>query len=175
MYVPSAVVRNFGLTPAVFPVTMDIGAGYAQTVQETLASGLSDTVVFPAWTAEPVGSLAVTCFTSLVGDEDPANDTIRDSVQVLPPPIHDVGAVAIVSPSGSVRAGDTVIPRARIRNFGNTAGAVLRRPVPHRHELQREGECRGRTAGWFDGGACVSALGGRSGRLGSQLLDHAWE
>jgi hypothetical protein len=54
-----------------------------------------------------------------VGDEDPTNDTIRDSVQVLPSPIHDVGAAAIVSPSGSVRAGDTVVPRARIRNFGN--------------------------------------------------------
>jgi len=120
VYVPTAIVRNFGLTPAVFPVTLDIGAGrYDETIQETLASGISDTLVFPPWTAEPMGSLAVKCFTSLVGDEDPTNDTIRDSIQVLPPPYHDVGAVAIVSPSGSMRAGDTVIPRARIRNFGN--------------------------------------------------------
>ena len=117
--VPSAVVRSFGLNPAAFPVTMNIGTGYARTVQETLASGLCDTVVFPAWTADPVGPLEITCFTSLAGDEDPANDTIRNSIQVVPPPRHDVGAVAIISPSGSVRAGDTVIPRARIRNFGN--------------------------------------------------------
>ena len=118
-YVPSVVVRNFGLSRAVFPVTLSIGAGYVQMVQETLASEHADTVVFPAWTADPVGPLEVTCFTSLPGDVNPANDTIRDTIQVLPPPFHDVGAVAIVSPSGSVRAGDTVVPQARIRNFGN--------------------------------------------------------
>jgi hypothetical protein len=120
VYVPSAVVRNFGLTSgSVVQVTMDIGSGYSQTVQETLVSVPLDTVVFPAWTAGPVGSVAITCFTSLIGDEDPTNDTIRDSVQVVPPPRHDIGAVSIVSPSASVRAGDTVVPRARIRNFGN--------------------------------------------------------
>ncbi len=119
-YVPRTVVRNFGLTSgSIVQVTMDIGSGYSQTVQETLVSVPLDTVVFPAWTAEPVGSVAVRCYTSLVGDEDPANDTIQDSIQVLGPPAHDVGAVAIISPSGGVRAGDTVIPRARIRNFGN--------------------------------------------------------
>jgi hypothetical protein len=120
VYLPSVIVRNFGLTSAVFPATMTIGAGYVQTAQETLASGQADTVIFPAWVAEPVGQLAVACFTSLVGDEDPANDTIRSSVRVAGTPVHDVGATAIVSPSGSVRAGDTVIPRAIIRNFGNT-------------------------------------------------------
>ncbi len=119
VFVPSAVVRNFGLTPAVFPVTMNIGTGYAETANETLASGLEDTLVFPPWTAGPMGTLPITCFTSLLGDEDSTNDTIVDSVQVLPPPRHDVGAIAIVSPSGSVRAGDTVVPKARIRNFGN--------------------------------------------------------
>jgi hypothetical protein len=119
-YVPRAVVRNFGVTSgSIVQVTMNIGSGYSQTVQETLVSVPLDTVEFPAWTAEPVGSISITCFTSLPGDEDPANDTIRDSIQVLPPPWHDVGAVAIVTPSGSVRAGDNVIPRARIRNFGN--------------------------------------------------------
>ena len=119
-YVPRVVVRNFGLTSGtVLQVTMEIGSGYAQTLQETLVSVPLDTVVFPPWTAEPVGSLVVTCFTSLLGDEDPTNDTIRSSIQVLPSPVHDVGAIAIVSPSGSVRAGDTVRPVARIRNFGN--------------------------------------------------------
>ncbi len=119
-YVPRAVVRNFGLTSGpIVQVTMNIGSAYTETVQETLVSVSLDTVVFPVWTAEQVGLLPVTFFTSLAGDQDPANDTIRDSIEVLPPPIHDVGAVAIVSPTGSVRAGDTVTPRARIRNLGN--------------------------------------------------------
>ncbi|MCX6844428.1 MAG: VCBS repeat-containing protein, partial [candidate division WOR-3 bacterium] len=113
VYVPSAIVRNFGLTSAMFPVTMVVGAGYVQTAQETLAPGLADTVVFPPWTAEPIGSIAVTCFTALVGDENPANDTIRDSVRVVGPPEHDVGATAILSPTGTVHTGDTVIPMAR--------------------------------------------------------------
>jgi hypothetical protein len=121
VYLPSAIVRNFGQVSAAFPVTMIVGMGYAQTAQETLAPGLADTVVFPPWTAEPIGSLAVTCFTALVGDENPANDTIRDSVRVVGPPMHDVGAVAIVVPTGTAHTGDTVIPRARVRNFGNTA------------------------------------------------------
>ena len=120
VYVPSAMVRNYGLTSAVFPVTMIVGAGYARTAQETLAAGLADTVVFPAWVAEPVGQLAVTCFTALVGDEDVTNDTLRDSVRVVGAPVSDVGAVAIVAPAGELHTGDTVIPRARIRNFGNT-------------------------------------------------------
>jgi len=57
----------------------------------------------------------------LVGDEDPANDTISGSVRVVGPPVHDVGAVAILSPTGTVHTWDTVIPRARIKNFGTTA------------------------------------------------------
>jgi hypothetical protein len=34
--------------------------------------------------------------------------------------MHDVGAVTILSPTGTVHTGDTVIPKARIKNFGNT-------------------------------------------------------
>jgi hypothetical protein len=121
VYVPGAVVRNFGQESAAFPVTMVVGTGYAQTAQETLAPGLAGTVVFPPWTAEPIGSLAVTCFTALDGDENSTNDTIRDSVRVVGPPVHDVGATAILSPTGTVHTGDTVVPRARVTNFGNVS------------------------------------------------------
>jgi len=119
VYSPTVVVRNFGQTTSAFPVTVAIGADYFETAQETLAAGLADTVVFPSWTAEPVGELVVTCITALAGDENPANDTIRDSVQVTGAPVHDVGAIAILAPTGTVSAGDTVTPVARIRNFGN--------------------------------------------------------
>ncbi len=119
VYSPSVMVRNFGQNSATFPVTMSVGTDYSATAQETLAAGLADTVVFPPWTAEPAGQLAVTCFTALVGDQDPANDTIRDSVRVAGSPVHDVGAIAIVVPTGALHAGDTVAPVARIKNFGN--------------------------------------------------------
>ncbi|MBN2466026.1 VCBS repeat-containing protein [candidate division WOR-3 bacterium] len=119
VHLPSVVVRNLGRTAAGFPVTMKLGAGYSVTVQETLVAGLSDTIVFPSWTAEPVGPVFITCYTALVGDQDPHNDTIGDTLTVLGPPEHDVGAVAILAPTGTVSSGDTVIPRARIRNYGN--------------------------------------------------------
>ncbi len=38
---------------------------------------------------------------------------------VVGPPVHDVGAAAIVEPVGTIRTGDTVVPRARVTNFGN--------------------------------------------------------
>ncbi|HTW92650.1 MAG TPA: FlgD immunoglobulin-like domain containing protein [bacterium] len=120
-YVPRAVVRNFGLTSGTLPVTMEIGSGYSQTVQETLVSVPQETLAFPAWTAGPVGSVPVTCYTSLAGDQKPANDTFRESIQVNGPPRHDVGAVAILAPPGLLRAGDTAMPKVRIKNFGTTA------------------------------------------------------
>ena len=110
--VPRAIVRNLGQLPAVFPVSMAIGSGYSQTVSETLESGTMDTVAFPSWVAGPVGSLAVTCFTSLAGDENPNNDTIRDSVRVVPSPMDDVGTVAILSPPGTAESGRVYLPRA---------------------------------------------------------------
>jgi len=119
VYVPRAIVRNFGLTAATFPVTMAIGGSYDQTTSETLAAGAADTVSFSSWTALPNGITPLTCFTALAGDQDPTNDTIRDTVTVVGPPTDDVGATAILSPAGHVHAGDTVIPKARIRNFGN--------------------------------------------------------
>jgi hypothetical protein len=117
--IPAVVVRNFGTSSAVFPTTLLIGGGYSQTLFDTVAPGERDTVRFPVWTAGPVGPHVVTCYTALVGDENPTNDTIRALVTVLGSPMHDVGAVTIVAPTGSLRAGDTVTPRARIRNFGN--------------------------------------------------------
>ena len=118
---PAVVVRNFGTSSAMFPTTFLIGSGYSQTLFDTLAGGAADTVRFPSWTAGPVGVLQAVCFTGLIGDENPDNDTIRESLLVVGPAAHDVGAVAILSPSGTVHAGDTVVPRARIQNFGNRA------------------------------------------------------
>jgi hypothetical protein len=116
---PTVVVRNFGTSSATFPATLLIGSGYSETLSDTLATGSVDTLRFPVWTAYSVGTTGVVCFSGLVGDEDPANDTIRDSLRVVGPPVHDVGAVAILDPTGTVRTGDTVIPRARVKNFGN--------------------------------------------------------
>ena len=124
LVLPRVVVRNFGSFDEVFPVDLSIGAGYVQTVLETLAIGQLDTVDLPAWVAGPVGTQPVTCFTSLAGDERRQNDTLRDSVRVTRPPLVDVGVTAILAPTGYVDSGAVVTPSAVVHNYG-TGAAVF--------------------------------------------------
>jgi hypothetical protein len=115
---PLAVVRNFGTRTETFPVTFTIGGGYSETVQATLGMGGVDTVSFPSWTAQPVGSHATAAFTALGNDRDRSNDTTRGTVEVQHPERHDVGATLVIAPAGTVFAGTVVTPRAAVRNFG---------------------------------------------------------
>ncbi len=115
---PAAVVRNYGPVEGIFPVTMRIGADYSATVSETLASGRFDTLYFPAWTAQPIDTLNVVCFTALVGDSNPANDTARAWVVVQTRTRHDVGTEKIIAPTSPLRGQDTVRPRVLVRNYG---------------------------------------------------------
>jgi hypothetical protein len=81
---PRAVVRNFGTFDETFPVWMNIGAGYGDSVELTLAAGTADTVLFADWPADSTDTFAVSCFTALAADEVPANDTLADTVVVRP-------------------------------------------------------------------------------------------
>ncbi|MFO7676516.1 MAG: FG-GAP-like repeat-containing protein [bacterium] len=116
---PRVVVRNFGPYRSGFPTTLDIAGGYLATRFDTLEVGAADTLDFPAWTAGPVGPLALVAWTALDRDGDRANDTCRAALEVLPYPVRDVGATVILGPAGALAARDTVTPRAVIRNFGN--------------------------------------------------------
>lgn len=115
---PSAVVRNFGTLPARFPVVMSIGSAYVDTVTDSLGAGVSDTVTFAIWTALVRGDYPIVCYTDLPGDGDRSNDTVRGSVFVGPPVMHDVGVEEILAPAQTARAGDTLRPRALVRNYG---------------------------------------------------------
>ncbi|MEO0071477.1 MAG: FG-GAP-like repeat-containing protein [candidate division WOR-3 bacterium] len=118
--VPEAIVRNYGTQPAQFPVTMLIGSDYSETESLSLDPGKIATVKFSSWTAHPVGTLPVVCFTSLSNDENHSNDTAKTSVAVQGEVLHDVGTIEILAPVGTIRTGDTVIPRASVRNFGTS-------------------------------------------------------
>ncbi len=115
---PAAVVRNYGPVEGIFPVVMHIGPDYTATVQETLAPGRFDTLSFSAWTAQPIDTLNVVCFTALSGDSNPANDTARTRVIVQTRARRDVGTEIILAPAGSLRGQDSVRPRALVRNHG---------------------------------------------------------
>jgi hypothetical protein len=115
---PRAVVRNHGTQSAFFAVRMLVGTGYDDRVQLGLNPGQSDTVAFAPWTAAAIGTQPTVCRTELAADENPANDTLRDSVIVAPPPVHDVGTLAILAPLAGTATGDTVLPRALVTNHG---------------------------------------------------------
>lgn len=116
---PWVIVSNLGSEEVEFPVALRIGGLYGVSVQETLPAGRIDTVRFPVWIASPPGQFQVTSFTVLAGDENRTNDTLSQVVRVVPPVSHDVGTEVIAAPGGYVPIGDSVIPRAMIRNYGD--------------------------------------------------------
>jgi hypothetical protein len=94
---PRAVVRNFGAFEQTFPVWINIGADYSDSVEVTVAAGAVDTVVFADWAADSTDTFDMACFTVLVADENPANDTLTDTVVVWPPPgIQEQGKLPTV-------------------------------------------------------------------------------
>lgn len=79
---PQVIVHNFGTSSETFPVTMEIGTIYTQTINNVnLNPDQTDTIAFPDWTAVP-GAYATKAYTALVGDMNLMNDTTRGSVMV---------------------------------------------------------------------------------------------
>lgn len=80
---PTAVFGNCGLSPETFDVAFDItdsigGLVYSSTQSITLASCEVETVTFvPEWIETNEGMYTYKAYTSLAGDADPANDTVR--------------------------------------------------------------------------------------------------
>jgi hypothetical protein len=81
---PKALVRNYGTSDETFDVIFSIGRVYADTQAVRLLVGATDTVTFADWVAQPVGWHGARVQTTLVGDENPANDVATDSFQVIP-------------------------------------------------------------------------------------------
>jgi hypothetical protein len=113
--VPACSVGNYGNQTEDFNVRMRIGTAYNETATVSgLVPGNRAGVTFPAWTAMPRGITAVSCSTELPGDITPSNDGQTGSGDVA---VHDIGAVAIVAPTGSIAPGP-IAPRADVRNYG---------------------------------------------------------
>ncbi|HDQ99217.1 MAG TPA: hypothetical protein ENN51_02880 [candidate division WOR-3 bacterium] len=118
---PKARVANLGPGPVDITVEMRIGTSYSSMRTKTIDSAVSDTVHFNPWTARPAGTHAVRCTSRLEGDRNPANDVLDGLVSVH---WRDAAAVAILMPTGTLRAGDTVIPSALIRNAGTSTERI---------------------------------------------------
>jgi len=117
-FVPRAVVQNFSGLAARFPVVMRIGSTYVDSVSDSLAPYKPDTVTFANWVAQPLGNQAIVCYTNFIADPKRSNDTARGRVQVGPAVNHDLGVEQLLAPGTTARAGDTLRPRALIKNHG---------------------------------------------------------
>jgi hypothetical protein len=82
--VPQAVVQNLGVGQETFDVEFLISSGYADTQSVTLAAGVTDTVSFAGWTAQPLGVQQARAKTLLSGDQNPANDMVSNAFEVIP-------------------------------------------------------------------------------------------
>ena len=116
---PECSVYNYGTTTITFPVTLNIGSVYSESVTvSTLFPSTGQRVTFPAATADwPRGKHIVTARTGLSGDADTTNDIARDSAFIT---ARDVGVAAILAPTGVIDSIQTVTPRCSVYNAGNT-------------------------------------------------------
>jgi hypothetical protein len=117
--IPLARVKNLGFVSANIPTRLRIGTTYNQVRNKTIGPNHEDTLYFPNWTANQSGWKMVRCSTELAGDEKPSNNLLRDSIYVRPPPpVYDAGVTRIIL-SDTADYGDTLVPHAWVKNFGN--------------------------------------------------------
>ena len=116
---PKVRVKNYGSNTETFPVTFKIGSVYTHTDTITsLAAGDTYRITYPLWTAVQ-GSYQIKGYTSLTTDQWRRNDTAFGSISVLLS--HDVGVTAILAPRDTVSQGQSITPKAIIKNYGASA------------------------------------------------------
>jgi len=116
---PQAELTNYGTTRASFLAIFRIGEFYVDSMYVSrLSAGDSRVVDFADWTADTLGSFAVSCTAAYSDDVRPENDFAQDSctVQVVP---EDAGVMRVVGPTGIVDSGAVFAPQAMVRNFGS--------------------------------------------------------
>ena len=116
---PKAWIHNYGTEPETdVPVKFYIvGTIYTNTKTISLNTGDSIEQVFDDFIADvPRGTYTMRCTTKLDGDLVVNNNLAIDSLLIA---AHDVGAAEIIAPTGSVDSAVTLIPQAKVKNFGN--------------------------------------------------------
>ncbi|MCS7257858.1 MAG: T9SS type A sorting domain-containing protein [candidate division WOR-3 bacterium] len=113
---PQALVKNFGLTSETFPLSLNVGTFYRDSLTVSLGSGESLLINFRPCTLTARDYQNYRCKTHLTTDERLSNDSVIGRVFVR---VRDVGVITILMPSGQVNQGTFVIPQARVKNYGN--------------------------------------------------------
>ncbi len=121
--VPSCSVYNYGTQVESYSVRFQIGGFYDQ--RESIVNhppGQERYITFPSICLQTRGIQTVLCSTELFRDMVPGNDQRVDSVFVR---VLDVAAIEIISPKDSIRKDSIFVPRAKVRNYGNTTVTPL--------------------------------------------------
>ena len=122
---PEAVWHNYGNVVAGFEAWMILedptsdGRVYSKKVDIAGLAPDQDTVVdsFDSYTLLTEGIWSVRCSTYMAGDMDKANDTIDGHFIVSSHP--DIGVDYILAPTGGVDTNTTVVPKAKVSNYGD--------------------------------------------------------
>jgi Peptidase family C25/Secretion system C-terminal sorting domain/Propeptide_C25 len=118
---PQTIVQNYGTETETFDVSLLVltPVPSSWTLTRTLTAGQVDTVSFaPNWTATPLGTYPVRCSTALARDSVAVNNLKIDSVIISD---DDVGVTEIIYPTGDIDSSATLIPQARVFNYGTTS------------------------------------------------------
>jgi len=113
------IIANQGSVSENAKVYVRISNYYRDSAQTVIPAGGNETVDLPAWRVNaPRGNVTVFCSTYVYNDINHSNDTLRSQTTVV---VHDVGAISIIAPSGSVDSGAVISPRALIRNYSSVS------------------------------------------------------
>jgi hypothetical protein len=115
---PAAIIENFGSITMGCRTLFRIDSSYSASDSVYLEPGQSDTVRFPVWPATVKGPHTARCSLA-VADDQPADDTLTDSFQILVR--HDVGVTQIIAPAPNIDSADTIVPTAVVKNFGSVS------------------------------------------------------
>ncbi|MCX8014524.1 MAG: C25 family cysteine peptidase, partial [candidate division WOR-3 bacterium] len=115
---PACSVYNYGNVTASYWVKMRISGFYRDSVYlENHQPGTRLYVFFKPCTLNLRGYSFVSCSTGFTGDINPSNDKKTDSIFVR---VLDVAVTEIIQPVGIVESTATIIPKAIVKNYGNT-------------------------------------------------------
>lgn len=112
-----AVFKNFGINPETFPatalVTQNNDTIFFKDTTLTVNAGQGQSVLFGSFIGDSNLVYKVSFSTSMVGDENPLNDTLSILARTTP----DAGVTKIIRPRGKVIPGVPAEVEARIKNF----------------------------------------------------------
>ncbi|MDW7988204.1 MAG: C25 family cysteine peptidase, partial [candidate division WOR-3 bacterium] len=115
---PACSVYNYGTVNANYWVKIRISSFYRDSVYlENHQPSTRLYVSFKPCTLNLRGYNFVSCSTEFTGDLNPSNDKKTDSIFVR---VLDVAVTEIIQPVGIVESTATIIPKAIVKNYGNT-------------------------------------------------------